>query len=141
MRKLQIVLLLMLLAAPASALLIDDESDNDSIQTAGISIERNDVFAIDGGLFSLEAGDLDYVGLRLHGGIRAMQCGRRAIILEVDNRAREMGKDFALPTVERGALEEIDGLITCPFQICLQPPLERVNRWKRQFDLTDSRMH
>jgi len=45
--------------------------------------------------------DLDYIGVRLHAGIRAIQQGRRSVILEIDNRAREMGRNFGLPTVER----------------------------------------
>jgi hypothetical protein len=42
----------------------------------------------------------DYVGARLHGGIRALQHGRRTLIVVVDNRAREMGRDWSLPVWE-----------------------------------------
>ena len=34
--------------------------------------------------------DTDYVGTRLHGGIYAMRHGRRAIIISIDERAREI---------------------------------------------------
>ena len=46
------------------------------------------------------ASGYDYVGLRLHGGIRALQHGRRTTIVVVDNRAREMGRDWSLPVWE-----------------------------------------
>lgn len=59
----------------------------------------------------LETRDLDYVGTRLHGGIRAMQRGKRALILAVDNRAMEMGRDFNLPVIPRDRVGELPGLI------------------------------
>ncbi len=78
--------------------------------------------------------DLDYVGTRLHGGIRALQFGRRTVILEVDNRAREMGKDFALPTVDRSDVEKVEQLVMGPLQVRLKQPVERIARWKGQFE-------
>jgi len=79
----------------------------------------------------LESGaDLDYVGNRLHGGIRALQRGRRAIIVEIDNRAREMGRDFALPTVERTNFERLEAMIGGPLEIACQPPRYLVEKWK-----------
>lgn len=45
----------------------------------------------------LAAGDVDFVGNRLHGGIRALQHGRRALILTLDNRAAEIARDTNLP--------------------------------------------
>ena len=40
----------------------------------------------------LKENDTDYVGTRLHGGIYAMRHGRRAIIIAIDERAREINK-------------------------------------------------
>ena len=40
--------------------------------------------------------DLDYIGTRLHAGIRAIQKKRRSIIIGVDNRALEMQKTLIL---------------------------------------------
>src|SRR5207248_5557161 len=51
---------------------------------------------------------VDFVGARLHGGIRALQRGRRALILPVDNRATEISKSTNLPIASRddcGAIE------------------------------------
>jgi polysaccharide pyruvyl transferase WcaK-like protein len=44
---------------------------------------------------------VEFVGTRLHAGIRAMQHSRRSIIVAIDNRATEMGADFGLPVVSR----------------------------------------
>lgn len=45
--------------------------------------------------------DIEYVGTRLHGGIRALQHGRRTLIISIDNRAREMARDYGIPILER----------------------------------------
>ena len=77
--------------------------------------------------------DLDYVGVRLHAGIRALQKGRRSIILEIDNRAREMGRDFGLPTVPRTDYERLEAMIAGPFEITVSPPRKEIDLWKDQF--------
>lgn len=41
-----------------------------------------------------EVNDIEFVGTRLHGGIRAMQYLKRTLIIAVDNRALEKHKDF-----------------------------------------------
>jgi polysaccharide pyruvyl transferase WcaK-like protein len=76
---------------------------------------------------------LDYVGLRLHGGIRAIQLGRRTIIVEIDNRAKTMGSDFHLPTVAQGDKERLERLISEPFKTSIEPPWDAINGWKSQF--------
>jgi polysaccharide pyruvyl transferase WcaK-like protein len=73
---------------------------------------------------------LDYVGNRLHGGIRALQHGRRAIIQEIDNRAKEMGRDLNLPTVERTDFAKLERMIDGDLTIDVRPPLENIARWK-----------
>jgi polysaccharide pyruvyl transferase WcaK-like protein len=77
--------------------------------------------------------DLDYVGNRLHAGIRALQKGRRSIILEIDNRAREMGNDFSLPTVERCDFDRIEKMINEPSPIAVTLPAREIAAWKNQF--------
>lgn len=76
---------------------------------------------------------VDYVGNRLHGGIRALQHGRRAVILEVDNRAREMGRDFGLPTVAQEDYAQIEAMIDGPLEIMLTLPEAEIARFKAQF--------
>ncbi len=48
--------------------------------------------------------DIDVVGTRLHGGIRGMLHGRRSLIVVIDNRARDIGKETNLPTIARDQL-------------------------------------
>lgn len=52
--------------------------------------------------------DIDYIGTRLHGGIRALQHGKRSLIVSIDNRAREMSKDFNIPTIERNQIDDLE---------------------------------
>src|SRR5699024_986756 len=49
--------------------------------------------------------DVDYVGTRLHAGIRALSKGHRTIVISIDNRAKNIGKDTGLPTIEREDIE------------------------------------
>lgn len=76
---------------------------------------------------------LDYVGARLHAGIRAIQKFRRSIILEIDNRAREMGADFALPTVPRHDFDQLIARIETPFENLTSPPREAIATWTQQW--------
>jgi polysaccharide pyruvyl transferase WcaK-like protein len=77
--------------------------------------------------------DLDYVGTRLHAGIRALQGGRRSIIVEIDNRAREMGADFGLPTVGRTEFEQLERMIEDGVQLNVRLPQAEIDLWKSQF--------
>ena len=79
--------------------------------------------------------DLDYVGNRLHAGIRAMQKGRRALIVEIDNRAREMGGDFGLQTYARNDMELLARAVEQPERSNLQLPIANIQRWRNQFVL------
>lgn len=76
---------------------------------------------------------IDYVGTRLHAGIRALQRGRRAIILEIDNRAREMGREVGLPTVPREDFDRLARMIAGPLDISITPPHAAIDRWRAQF--------
>lgn len=77
--------------------------------------------------------DLDYVGNRLHAGIRALQKGRRTIIIEIDNRAREMGRDFQLPTIARNDFAALESMIDQPLQQKITLPRSEINRWLDQW--------
>lgn len=80
----------------------------------------------------LNAG-FDFIGTRLHAGIRALQKGQRSIIIGIDNRALEMSKDFWLPVVKANQLYELDEMINNEYNIHLNLPLEDIARWKSQF--------
>lgn len=77
--------------------------------------------------------DLDYVGTRLHAGIRAMQKGRRSIILVIDNRAREMGKDYNLNIIERIDIDKLEEYINKDFKTDIKLNEKNIEIWKRQF--------
>lgn len=83
---------------------------------------------------ALQMGDMDYVGTRLHAGIHAMNLGLRTIILAVDNRAIEMGRDFRLPVIRREELDEkLRDRICGTWQTEITLPWDRINAWKGQF--------
>lgn len=83
---------------------------------------------------ALQMGDVDYVGTRLHAGIHAMNMGVRTVILAVDNRAIEMGRDFDLPVIRREELEEkLPQRINSSEPIAIRLPLEQIEAWKGQF--------
>ena len=77
----------------------------------------------------------DYVGNRLHGGIFALQRRRRAIIVAIDYRAREMGKDYSLPLVERDSIEvDLADRIEAPWATRIEGlDFDLIETWKAQF--------
>ena len=77
----------------------------------------------------------DYTGNRLHGGIFALQRRRRAIIVAIDYRAREMGKDYSLPLVERDSVEtDLADLIEAPRTTRIEGlDFDLIETWKAQF--------
>ena len=80
---------------------------------------------------ALDMGDVDYVGTRLHAGIHAMNRGVRTIILAVDNRATEMGRDFNLPVMDRSDLEHtLMDKICSQWETSVKIPIEQIDLWK-----------
>jgi hypothetical protein len=79
--------------------------------------------------------DVDYIGTRLHGGVRALQKGKRTVILAVDNRALEKQKDFKLPVLSRNDIDKLDEKINSNFETKINIPLNEINIWKKQFGL------
>jgi hypothetical protein len=77
--------------------------------------------------------DVDFVGARLHGGIRALQKGRRALIVPVDNRAIEIAKSTNLPIASRDNPALIEQWIDNPAPVRLTMPWDAIERWKNQF--------
>lgn len=99
---------------------------------------RAKVRILDRSLSSLEAclqtdGPMDYIGTRLHGGIKCLKSGLRSLILEVDNRAFEIGKETGLPTCPRTDLCRIKSWIKSPSAKRIRIPKEPINHWKAQF--------
>jgi polysaccharide pyruvyl transferase WcaK-like protein len=77
--------------------------------------------------------DVDFVGTRLHGGVRALQKGRRALIVTIDNRATEIARDTNLPTVLRGDDDAIARWIDGDTPTEIRLPTEAITAWKAQF--------
>lgn len=78
--------------------------------------------------------ETDYVGTRLHGGIRALNNVKRSLILAVDNRALEISKDTGLPVLERGKVEEcLESWIEEPYNTSIILPVDNIEAWKHQF--------
>jgi polysaccharide pyruvyl transferase WcaK-like protein len=78
---------------------------------------------------------LDYVGTRLHGGIFALRNFRRSVIIAVDHRANEMGKDLNLPVIDRyKSNSEIEDMILLDLNLDITLPQENINTWRNQFN-------
>jgi Uncharacterized conserved protein len=79
--------------------------------------------------------DIDFVGTRLHGGIKALQNKIRTIIIAIDNRAIEMKRDINLPVIERKEIYKLQDYINSKFatDICIN--IEGINLWKNQFKI------
>ncbi len=77
---------------------------------------------------------LDFVGNRLHAGIRALQHKRRALILSVDNRASEIARDTNLPVVSLAdGVERARARLRAPEPIAIKLPYETIAEWRGQF--------
>lgn len=86
----------------------------------------------------LKDGNIDYIGTRLHAGVRALQLDIRALIISVDNRAKEMGSDFGLPVAPRGSSNYIVDLLLKTEPADLQLPHNAIRVWKEQFESLDN---
>lgn len=84
----------------------------------------------------LERSDLDYVGTRLHAGIRSLNRGHRSLIVAVDNRARQIGHDTGLPVIERSAFYDgqLRQWINNPEPSAIELPWDAIDQWKNQFN-------
>lgn len=82
----------------------------------------------------LRKGGVDYVGTRLHAGIHALNHKIRSIILAVDNRATEMGRDVNLPVIQRGEIsEKLEKMIQSNFATEIHINQENIDCFKTQF--------
>lgn len=82
----------------------------------------------------LQKTELDYVGTRLHAGIRAISLGHRSIVIAIDNRARCIARDTGLMVLERTDIPlKLEKLIEASFFTNIALPIENISRWKKQF--------
>lgn len=79
--------------------------------------------------------DLDYVGTRLHGGVYAMRHKKRAIIIAIDERAREINDANNLNCIEKSEIKDrLEEMIQSTFETKISMPYDEIERWKKQFD-------
>jgi len=77
---------------------------------------------------------VDYVGTRLHAGIRALQHQVRTIIIGIDNRALEKAKDFNICIIERHLIaKNLYNLIYSDIKCNISIPEHNIEIWKNQF--------
>jgi polysaccharide pyruvyl transferase WcaK-like protein len=75
----------------------------------------------------------DFVGTRLHGGVRALQKKHRTIIIGVDNRALEIKKDTNLNVIDRNDLDLLNSEINSNFTTDISINEKNIRIWKEQF--------
>lgn len=83
----------------------------------------------------LEQDDIDYVGTRLHAGIRALTKKHRSLIISIDNRARSMAADINLPILERKDIKQLPRLIESEITADITLPNNNISLWKSQFSV------
>ena len=71
----------------------------------------------------------EYLGLRLHAGIRAIQMGVPTLILGIDNRATEISRSVGLGVISRHALNQIGSALDAPRVINLALPRPEIDAW------------
>jgi hypothetical protein len=107
--------------------------DLDYLNSLSLGLPLPVIADVDGYNSLLATGSVDVIGTRLHGGIRALQYGRRALILTVDNRATELAKKTNIPVVDRRDLGSIKNWIGSSPAVSITLPWDAINAWKGQF--------
>lgn len=75
----------------------------------------------------------DYVGTRLHGGVYAMRHGRRAIIIAIDERAREINASNHLNCIDINDLSSLPDYVNSVIETRVMMDFDSINKWKEQF--------
>lgn len=114
---------------------LQGKDDADYVKQLGI---ENRVILIPGTLEAydeiLKQKNLDYIGTRLHAGIRALSMGHRSIIISIDNRAEEISADTQLPVIKRAVVSSVlRDKIQSGFKTEIKLPTENIKIWKNQF--------
>lgn len=83
----------------------------------------------------LKTNECDFIGTRLHAGIKAMQEFHRSIIIIVDNRARSIKRDNNIVAIERDDIEsELEAKINSSFSTKINLDQDAIETWKKQFN-------
>lgn len=82
----------------------------------------------------LSQDNVEYIGTRLHAGIRSLNWGRRTLIVSIDNRAKSIAEDTALPIIFRHDLiDDLETYIYSERATSIKLPMEEIEKWKNQF--------
>ncbi|WP_455682820.1 glycosyltransferase [Thomasclavelia sp.] len=85
----------------------------------------------------LKKDNVEYIGTRLHAGIRSLNYFNRSLVISIDNRARAISKDTNLPIIERNNIENnLEQWINSEHETNIILPIEAINSWKNQFKNT-----
>jgi polysaccharide pyruvyl transferase WcaK-like protein len=79
--------------------------------------------------------EVDYVGSRLHGGIRALQFKKRTLVIGVDHRSAEIANDTGLPVLRRTDMKELETWIAGSAPTRINLPTENIANWKSNLRL------
>lgn len=63
-----------------------------------------------------------------------MRHKKRAIIIAIDERAREINKSNNLNCIEKDDIENLASMIDSEFATEIHMPFDKINAWKSQFD-------
>jgi hypothetical protein len=80
---------------------------------------------------------IEYIGSRLHAGIRSLQRGLRTMIIAVDNRALEIAKDTNLNVINRNNLDPVMTFINSPYFTDIKLPLENIEKWRSNLPIKE----
>jgi hypothetical protein len=76
---------------------------------------------------------VDYIGTRLHGGIKCLIARKRSLILSIDNRAKEIARDSGLTVIERDNIQLINQWINSYTNVGIRININSIEEWKSQF--------
>lgn len=76
--------------------------------------------------------DVDVTGTRLHGTIRGLHHGRRALAITIDNRARDIGEEVGLPTLARKDIARLADTMNGALGAALKLPQANIARFLDQ---------
>lgn len=112
---------------------IKDEEYIDSLNKNNHTIRK--IYSLSNYTEILSAEDVDYVGTRLHGGIHAMNHGKRSIIIIIDHRARGIYETNKINAIERSEVENnLEAYINSEFKTNVVIQEDEINMWKSQFE-------
>jgi len=79
--------------------------------------------------------ELDYVGSRLHGGIRALQFKKRTLVIGIDHRSIDIANDTGLPVLPRTEIKQLERWVVGSAPTRIKLPIEDITKWKAHLRL------